>query len=180
MIITISGRIGAGKSTAAKVLANKLGFQHHSTGDIMREMAKEKSMSPAEFSKYVETEKSFDKELDEKTIELGKTKDNIVMDSRLAFHFIPDSIKIFLDVRPDVAAERIFKQKRADEKENISLEDTKENIKLREKSEIKRYQELYGLDYTNKKQFDLVIDTSDLTLNETVNKIADFVEKQKL
>ena len=70
-----------------------------------------------EYTYYVEKETSFDKELDDKTIELGRNKDNIVMDSRLAFNFIPHSIKIFLEVSLDVAAKRIFNQKRKEEKQ---------------------------------------------------------------
>ena len=51
MIITISGTPGSGKSTVAKMIATKLGFKHYSTGDFMRQMAKERGISLEELSK---------------------------------------------------------------------------------------------------------------------------------
>jgi len=179
MIITISGRIGSGKSTVAKALAKKLKLRHLSTGDVMRKIADQKGISPTELSHLAEKEVSIDSELDKKTAKIGKSEDDFVMDSRLAFHFIPKSIKIFLDVSLDVAAKRIFSQKRAEEKENISLAKTKENVKEREISEIKRYKNLYGFDYTQHSNFDLVVDTSELDVQKIVEKIIDFLKKKR-
>jgi cytidylate kinase len=179
MIVTISGRIGSGKSTVADALAKKLKFRHFSTGDVMRKIAEEKHITPVELNRLAEKDPSFDRALDEKTAELGKKEDNFIMDSRLAFHFIPNSAKIFLDVSADVAADRIFRQKRAEEKENVSLEKTREKIKEREELEIKRYARLYSLDYTDASNYDLVIDTSKLDVGRIVKKIVDFLKKKK-
>ena len=98
MIITISGKPGSGKSTIAKELAKKLKLKHFSIGDFMREMAKDKNISLLELSELSEEDKSIDKELDNKQIQLGKREDNFIIDSRLGFHFIPNSVKIFLEV----------------------------------------------------------------------------------
>jgi len=180
MIITISGRIGSGKSTVAGALAKKLTLRHLSTGDAMRKIAEEKGITPVELGHLAEKDPSFDRMIDLKTQELGKKEDNFVMDSRLAFHFIPNSIKIFLDVSLDVAAKRIFNQKRAEEKENVSLIATKEKIKEREASELKRYRQMYNLDYTKHSNFDLVVDTSELNVEQIVKKIMDFLKKKKM
>lgn len=177
MIITISGKIGSGKSTVAKALAKKLNLRHFSTGDVMRKIAEEKGLTPIELNRLAEKDSSFDRMIDSKTKEFGKKEDDFVMDSRLAFHFIPDSIKVFLDVSLDVAAKRIFSQKRAEETENISLSATREKIREREASELKRYMQMYGLDYTDKSNFDLVVDTSKLDVDEIVAKIIDFLKK---
>ncbi|MGZ6005361.1 MAG: nucleoside monophosphate kinase, partial [Candidatus Saccharimonadales bacterium] len=40
-IITIAGRPGSGKSTTAKMVASKLSFEHFSSGDLFRAIAKE-------------------------------------------------------------------------------------------------------------------------------------------
>ncbi len=60
MIITISGKAGSGKSTIAKQLAKKLGLKHYSTGDFMRQMAKDKGVSLLELSRIAEKDKSID------------------------------------------------------------------------------------------------------------------------
>ncbi|MBN1644989.1 cytidylate kinase family protein [Candidatus Woesearchaeota archaeon] len=180
MKITVSGKIGAGKTTVSKALAKKLKLKYLSTGTVMRELAKEKGLTISEFLKFAEKETRYHKELDKKTIEIGKTKDNFVFDSRLAFKFIPDSVKIFLNVNINTAAKRIFNQKRRSEKENISLEKTKKAIKQREKLEIKSYKRLYNVNHHDKKNYDLVIDTSESTPEKTVNNLIKFLrQKQK-
>ena len=175
MIVTISGKAGSGKSTVAKMLAKKLKLNHYSIGDLMREMAKEKKISLLELSKLAENDKSIDKELDKKQIELGK-KGNFVIDSRLAAFFIPQAdFKVFLDCDDTVRAERIMKDNREIEKSKNSKEMMKE-IKKREESERKRYKEYYGVDCYDKRLYDLVIDTSRLSVDEVVDEI---MKKQK-
>mgnify|MGYP006414619685 FL=1 len=147
MIITISGALGSGKSTVAKILVEKFNLKHYSTGDFMREIAAKRGITLLELSKLAETDRSIDKELDNYQIQLGKDEDNFIIDARLGWHFIPDSIKIFLDVNDEEAAKRIFKEGRTDEKYNTDLNATLENIKNRRESEIKRYQDYYNQIY---------------------------------
>jgi cytidylate kinase len=181
MKITVSGKIGAGKTTISKALAEKLKLKYLSTGDVMRELAEEKGMSIAEFIKLAEKETKYHKELDKKTTEIGEKQDGFVFDSRLAFHFIPDSIKIFLKVSEDVAAQRLFDQKREGEKENMSLEKTKKAIIEREKSDVAAFQELYNINHLEDSNYDLIIDTTDLGVGDTLKKIIGFLtQKQKL
>jgi len=99
------------------------------------------------------------------------------MDARLGWHFIPDSVKVFLEVEPEVAARRIYAARRGTEQENVSLSDTLAAIELRTESERKRYLTYYGLDYTDHSHFDLVVDTSGRTIDEVVETILAHVEK---
>jgi len=180
MIITISGSPGSGKSTVAKLVAKKLGLKHYSTGDFMREMADERGANIIEFSKMAENDESIDKALDERQEKLGREEDDFIIDARLAYHFIPDSIKIFLDVDPKVGAERVFRQHRKDEKAAAAAELQKE-IKRRQDFEIKRYKKYYGIDHLDKKNYDLWIDTSRMTPERIVGEIIKFARKhQKL
>ena len=171
MIIAISGKAGSGKSTVAKELSRKLGLKHYSIGDLMREMARERKISLQELGKIAEKDKSIDKELDERQISLGKSKDNFVIDGRLAAFFIPNAdIKVFLDCKDDVRAERIMKDERKDE----SSKNIKELIKKigeREDSERKRYRKYYNMDYCNRKLYDEVIDTTKIDAKAVVEKI---------
>ena len=180
MRIAISGKAGSGKSTVAKSLAEKLKLRHYSIGDLMRAMAIEKGIILLDLNKIAEKDKSIDFELDSKLKELGKAKDNFVVDGRLTAFFIPNAdVKVFLKTDDKVRAERILKDKRQQEKSK-SLKETIISIKKREESEKKRYKKYYGVDYTEKHLYNFVIDTTKLTPEEVVEKIMEFVKiKQK-
>ncbi|MGM5484246.1 MAG: (d)CMP kinase [Nanobdellota archaeon] len=179
MIITITGLPGSGKSTVAKELADSLGFGYHSVGGLMREIAEERGLTLMELGKLAENDKSIDKLLDQRQINLGKEKDDIIIDSRLGWYFIPGSVKIFLDADLEVSARRVFDEKRDDEGYNTSFEKTKENMLARMDSEKKRYKHYYGVDYFDKGHYDKVIDTSDKSIAEIVEKIKDFIANFK-
>ena len=179
MIITISGNAGTGKSTVAKLLAEKLKLQHFSIGDIMREVAKKRGISLNALSKIAEKDRKIDRELDRKQVELGKQEDDFVIDSRLGFHFIPNSIKIFLKGDLDVRAERILGDKRSEE----SVSDLKtaiQEIRNREESEAKRYEEYYNINYNKKVNYNLVIDTTRIPPEKVVKEITDYLRKKRL
>ena len=183
MIITISGVPGSGKSTVAKLVAKKVGFKHYSAGDFMREIAAKRNLSLLEISKVAEKDRGIDKELDERTVKLGKEEDDFVMDSRLAYHFIPNAFKVFLYVDAKAAAKRIFgdirkkKEGRKVEKESTTLAATLSAIRKRRRSEELRYKKYYNIDLFNKKQYDLVVDTTKATPEEVAAKIVDAVKK---
>lgn len=176
MIIAISGKAGSGKSTIARELAKRLGLAHYSIGDLMRQIAKEKNLSLAELNKLAEKDKSIDRKLDKKQIELRK-KDNFVIDGRLTAFFIPNAgLKVFLDCDDKVRAERILKDRREGEKSS-DINELIGKIRQREESERKRYNELYNVDYNNKKLYNLIIDTTNLGINETAEKIMKAIKK---
>lgn len=166
MKITISGRPGSGKSTVAKKLAKDLGYKHYSTGDFMRQIAKERSISLEELSKEAEKTRYIDDRLDKRQKELGKREDDFVLDARLGFHFIPNSLKIYLKVSDEEAYKRIKKREG-----NIPYEKVKERLK----SEHKRYKELYNVNYEEEENYDVVIDTNKLSVDTVINKIKECI-----
>jgi len=176
MIITITGNLGSGKSTVAKLLAKNLGLKHYSMGDLQRSIAKKKGITLVELQKLEEKDASIDKEVDQTQIDLGKKEDNFVIDSRIGWHFIPYSIKIFLDVTEEEAARRIFNQKREDEKYNKTLQETLKKIRERKASEIKRYKEYYNLNYMDVSNYDLVVDTTKIPAEKVAEKILEFIK----
>ena len=126
-----------------------------------------------EFSKTAEDRETIDHEIDARTRRLADESDDFVIDARLGWHFIPHSFKVFLEVTPDVAAGRIYLAQRGYETENITLEETRRAIEERTRSERKRYRRYYGLDYADHDHYDLVIDTSEISIDEVVQAILD-------
>lgn len=180
MRITISGVAGAGKSTIAKLLSKKLKLKHYSTGGYMREMAEKKGITLGELGKIAENDRRVDDKLDDWQKKIDKDKDNFVIDSRLGWHFIHDAFKIFLDCEVDIAVKRIFKDKsisRKSEKKTNDFESTKKKIFKRILCEKKRYKKLYGIDYYDKKNYNLIIDTTNKTKQQVVDEIVQHIQK---
>jgi predicted cytidylate kinase len=176
MIITISGLPGSGKSTVGRVLAKRLGYRFYSIGDMRGKWAIERGMSINELNKLGEHEDWTDKKADEYQAEMGKKEDNCVIDGRLSFHFIRSSFKVFLTVDFDAGARRIFNDKRSDE-EGGTLKEMKISLKNRIHSDDLRYEKLYGLNFRDKRHYDLVIDTTDISPELVVDKIIQAVKK---
>ena len=179
MRVTISGKAGSGKSTVAKLLSEKLRLKHYSIGDLMRVTAIGKGMTLLELNKLAEKDKAIDFELDSKLKKLGRTKDNFVVDGRLTAFFIPHAdVRVFLETDDKVRAQRILKDKRQHEKSR-SLKEVMGSIGKREESEKKRYKKYYGVDYSNKRLYNFVIDTTKLTSNQVVEKVTRFVKRRQ-
>lgn len=177
MIITLTGLPGAGKSTIAKLLSDKLGFHWYSMGDLRGKLAQERGMTIDEFNHLGETQSFTDEDIDTYQTRLGKEQDRLIIDGRLSWHFIPNSLKVFLDVDENEAARRIYEAAknglRKDEKPYTSTEEVKQRVHARVASDQKRYQQYYQLDYLDRSNYDLVIDTTSLTPEQIVQTILD-------
>ena len=174
-IITIAGAPGSGKSSTADLVAGKLGFKRFSSGDFMRKISLKRGVSLNELSKIAEEDTEIDRIIDAEVKTVGENE-KIVVDSRLAFHFIPDSFKVFLDLPLEISKERIFdnlkiNKLRQESEGSLNREEIYRKIISRLESERKRYRELYNIDHTDKRNFDLVIDTNKNNLNQVAEII---------
>lgn len=159
--LCISGDLGSGKSTVAKYLIEKYGFETFATGAYQREMAKRLNMTTLELNKYAETHPEIDREIDGKLTEVGREEGNKIFDSRMAWHFVENSFKVYLQCDLDVAASRIFNDsKRGKTEAYSSIEHAKQFIVDRRSSEIVRYKEKYDADIMDMNNYDLVLDAS--------------------
>lgn len=190
MIITISGTPGSGKSTVAKILVEKLHAERIYVGGIRRDLAKEKGMTLEELNQYAlshpETDVDVDKKAAAEAQKLEKTKKIVVVEGRTQFHFLPESIKIFITVDVEEAARRIWKdlqhadlQQQRNEGKIGSLAEMKESIEKRFENDQMRYKKYYNLDITNQRQYDLVIDTTKITAEQAAQKIMEFIRKNR-
>lgn len=179
MIITITGDLGSGKSSVGKILAKTLGYKFYSMGDIIGEVAKERGMTINELQEIQETDKTIDTDMDNYQRKLGKNSNNFIMDSRLGFHFIPNSIRLFLKVDIKEGARRILIDPRDDEFHAKDINHQIELIKRRMESEKKRYQQYYGIDPRDESHYDFVVDTTTIPKEEVVKKILEYLKKSK-
>lgn len=175
MKITITGGLYSGKSTVAKAISEALNYAYFSVGELQRRLAVEKNMSITEYNKYM-LDNNLDHEIDNRTIEIGKEEENFIFDARLAWHFIPDSFKIFLKVELDVAVERAMKDERGKSEKYATKEEAKESITERRRLEVSRFKDIYNVDINDESNYDLVMDTSNMTLEEVIEKVIEEVK----
>ncbi|MBT3230509.1 AAA family ATPase [Candidatus Uhrbacteria bacterium] len=171
LIITVSGDIGAGKSTFAKRLAQELEIPRIYIGQFIREEAAKRKITLDELNKLQETDDTLDRYFDEMLRERSTQVKKGVFEGRTAWHFVENpTVKIFLSVDPNVATDRIWTD-RSDKRDQYG---TKEALRVaneeRKASEIKRYQNYYGIDAYDHANFDIVVDTSNLDLDEVYQK----------
>lgn len=176
---------GSGKSTVAKELSIALKMKRYYMGGIRREIAKRKGITLAELNKMAETDPTTDKEVDEYQLELAKTEDNIIIEGRTSFFFIPNSLKLFIDVDFDEGCRRIFDELQDPEKaagrnegDVKTFEELKRSLVERMNSDKKRYKKYYDIDNVyDKGHFDIVIDTTGHTIEQSKHKVLEAVKQ---
>jgi predicted cytidylate kinase len=167
-IITIAGSPGSGKSSTAKAIASALGFRHFSSGDLFRQLAVERGESIEAMNISAEVQRDIDLKVDNLLQEKYRTDDKLVIDSRMAWHWMPMSFKVFLVLDPDTAAVRIFDHLQEEgrmSEDARSVQEVRKSIDRRFASEQKRYAALYGVNPVDPLNFDMIINTKYNDLN---------------
>lgn len=174
-IISLGGELASGKGTTSRVLMRRLNYGIYRNGDYFRELAKKMNMDVTTFNIYVENHPEIDRQIENSAAEYAKTHDNFIIDARLGWYAVPESFKVYLKVDLDVAARRaFFDEARKDSEKFNTLEEQKADIQKRYKLENERYWQLYQVRKEDESNYDLVIDTTELTGEET----ADIIEKE--
>lgn len=184
MIITISGTPGSGKSTIGKKLARSLGYRHLDAGQLWRAAARRRGMSLAELQRLAESDRTVDTAIDARQRALGRIEDNLVIEGRLSFLFIPHSLKIFLFVTLRNGARRIWNElqnatRRNDALQLRSVSDVERAIRRRMRSDRLRYRKLYRTDPFQKKHYDLFLDTTRLTPEAVYKRVRAYVVEKE-
>jgi len=158
-IITITGHIGSGKSTVGRSLAASLGYQYVSTGSIQRQLATRRGLTSLGLNELSMHDRRVDDEIDSYLERLNTEGDRLVLDSRLAWHFVHDSFKVFVHVDPCVGARRVLANPRAEE-EHHGLADAVRNNLRRKALEDRRFAQLYGVRCDAPGNYHLVVDST--------------------
>lgn len=173
-IISLAGELSSGKGTVSKILMKDLNYGVYRNGDYFRKLAQEKGMSVTEFNEYVKQHTEIDIQIENSAKDYAKENDKFIIDARLGWYAVPESFKVYLKVDIDVAAKRAFENQDVQKKQTemfSSIEEQKEDMIKRYKLENERYFKVYGVRKDDMSNYDLVIDTTNLTPEEVANKI---------
>ena len=172
MLITISGPAGSGKSTAAAGLAEALGYEHVSGGDLFRALADDRGMTPLELNRAAEEDDTIDRDLDRRLRETAREREALVLESRLAGWMAGEhaDFRMWLNAPLAVRAQRIA------EREDKSVDRAREETRARAESEAGRYREYYGIDIADLSIYDLVLNTARLDPDGVVDALRVVVE----
>ena len=101
-----------------------------------------------------------------------------IIDSRLAFSNIPEAFSVRLTATPDIAAKRLFNDNMRGKEDSSyeSLEEAKIAREKRRLGEQERYKQRYGVDLEDPNNYDLIIDTSFASIDDTADVILDCLE----
>ncbi len=193
MIITISGNAGSGKSSIAKFLEKNLPeltgkkWKRIYVGGIRREIARDKGMNIHELNAYAQEHPETDVDVDQKVAKearrLHQEGYQLVVEGRTQFHFLKESLKIFIKVDPEEGAKRIWKDlsdQESNKKRNEgdlpkTIEDLKKDLQSRDKNDTDRYLKYYGFDYRSESHYDKVIDTTRLNEEEAKKVVLGYI-----
>lgn len=169
MLITISGTPGSGKTTVARLLAKQLNLPHVYAGDLFRAEAQQRGLTLAQFNELAEQDHSVDRALDERMAGHVRTG-NVVLEGRLAAFLARqagvEALKVWVTASEAVRAARVSEREGGDQLERLKQNDA------RQRSDAKRYREIYGFDLDDLTIYDLIVHSDELTPQQVADRIA--------
>jgi predicted cytidylate kinase len=174
--VVINGDLGSGKTTVSVLLAERLGLRRVSIGDFYRELAAQRGLSALQLNRHSELDDKIDAYIDQIQRDIVKSGEQLIVDSRLAWHFFTDALKVHLITEPTVAARRVLSRP-TDVENYTSLEEARSQLASRNESERVRFLTKYGVDKTRLHNYDLVCDSTRATPEEVLATIIECLQK---
>ena len=165
MILTVSGEVGAGKSTVARSLARNLGLRYMSGGEMFREEARRRGVSLEALSRLAEQDSSIDRAIDHLQVTEARGGE-IVVDSRLSGWLIDGNLRVWLRAPLEVRARRVAAR------DGMKVEGARADIESREASERRRYAALYQINLDDLTRYHVVLDTALWTAEDITGALA--------
>jgi cytidylate kinase len=168
LLVTISGLPGAGTSTVARAVAERLGLDHLDGGTAFRALAAERGLSLAEFGALAEVDDTIDLALDRRLAERA-TEGDVVLESRLSGWIATnaglDALRVWIECDARERARRVAGREGADLDAAVAANGA------REASEAARYLAYYGIDLADRSVYDLVVDSTAIPPEAVVSAI---------
>lgn len=169
--IVFNGDLGSGKSTVSVEIAERLGMRRVSVGDLYRQMAQERQMTALQLNLHAELDQAVDGYVDQLQRDIAASGECLVMDSRLAWHFFTDALKVHMITEPGEAARRVLLRPSGPAEQYTSLEEAKARLLERSESERNRFIIRYGVDKAQLRNYDLICDTTRAGAAEVIEHI---------
>lgn len=179
MKISITGDLGSGKTTVAKLICEQLGYSYFSTGAIQRDLAQKLGVDTLSLNKLSEKDRKIDDLVDSALAELNHKESPFVIDARMGWFFIPSSFKVYLYVDLNIAAERVVNDAIRNSEKYEDIAAGKAQLAARKASEHKRFSSLYKVDSSSFDNYDLVVDTSQSTPSEIAEVVIEKFNRWK-
>ncbi len=171
MRVTLGGTLGSGKSTVGRELARRVNIPYISTGQIFRELGQIASLDALQTNLEAETNRALDDAVDGKVRVLDKTTPDFVIDSRMAWYFVDNALRVFLTVTPETAAQRIMADRSRATEHYASAEAALDALRARRDSEIRRYRRLYSVEIEDASNYDMSVITDGAEVPDVVDLI---------
>ncbi|WP_455139661.1 cytidylate kinase-like family protein [Candidatus Hodarchaeum mangrovi] len=179
-IIAIGGFSGTGKDTVAKFVQEY--FQREmgilltisGAGDFVRKIAKESGYEEKridEFMKFIketqnqEFAQKVDIEIEKKALKQALLTGGIFVGRMAPFAIGTHGITIWLEVSARIIAQRLSQDKLRSEY-GMNQKELVQRIKSRDETDGARLEEIYGISFRDKKNFDLVLRNEGVSINE--------------
>jgi CMP/dCMP kinase len=179
MFIAVNGDLGSGKSTVARGLAVQLHLPYISTGQIQREIAQSLRLTTLELNRLAERDPSIDERIDGRLRDLPREMQHAVVDSRMAWKFIPDALKIRLIAHPRTAVHRILK---ATDRVSEGYADSAKahaEIDERRRSERNRFLQTYAVDIEDLTHYSLIVQTDLVQPSQVEDAVIQYVRADR-
>ncbi|HYA70195.1 MAG TPA: cytidylate kinase family protein [Thermoplasmata archaeon] len=173
-VVTVGGPPGSGKSTAGRLVAQSLGLEFRSAGDLFRTEARRHGMDLTEFGRYAAAHPEVDRELDRSMQALatpGRLLDGRIQGPLCRRAGVP-VYDIVVTAREDVRVQRVAGR------DGQSIDQARRLVREREASERDRYQRFYGIDLA-REPASLIVDSSDRSPDGVAEAILAFVRERE-
>ena len=141
-------------------------------GEYARKLARDMGLDITSFNAYLVDHPEIDLQIEKSASEYAKDHDNFIIDARLGWYAVPESFKVYLRVDIDVAAQRAFNDLNRKSSESFAtVEEQKADMQKRFKMENERYWNLYHVRKEDMSNYDLVVDTTNMTPEEVAEEI---------
>ena len=169
--IAISGKSGCGNTTVSRLIAQTLELRF--INFTFRNLAAEKGLTLKDLLELAKADDSWDREVDNRQVELARENGGCVLGSRLAIWMLPEAdLKVVLNANFETRAKRIQLREGGD------LAEIKEFTSARDKQDKERYMRIYNIDNDDYPFADLVIDTDTIGPQEIADKIISALKRK--
>ncbi len=163
MIIAIAGMSGSGKNTVGETVAKRLGLR--AVEYTFKDYARDMGVDLMEFQKMASEDPRIDKEFDKRVVK-DANRGNCVVTTWLGPWTVKKAdLRIWLDAGEVTRAKRIAKR------EGISAKAALSHLRKRDRDNVNRYRQLYGIDIRDRGIFEMIIKTDKIPPEDIADAI---------